>query len=725
MQSSVSLNNTIHKLLVAVALLAFPGVLTAQSNAREANLLLDAEQMQYKKFLESSALDPVYKTQLERFSSVVTDSLQEAFNNKPGATDSAILYILNANRYFLQTIRASVDFNQFALAELPVVLSDFPKVADAVFAHESPERIAAGWGTNRTQLMADVFRQYSAGKVFQQLADIRRVAVNANNILPFLERRPDFPFVDTALVFVAERNPVALLDYLTAKNNRITDSLKASARPLLRQLVSLAGDRNAAELAPFAAEMAEGRLTRDSVLSMRINNVPAYYQQLVNAVQRNRRIRLAGGPWGMQPALRTALHQKGVMFFVNHVNELHEAKDEVRFASLAPLRPIDLYYLLVSDEDELYTSSFLGIYYRLKDSLPYGHSDQLLSMVQYDQFRKFIRACAHYNVLGDYMSSMPDEARWNLLKDFVSNIDSNRATGLEDAMDVADAFIGLANEPIYRSMVGGLIDKNLNRCRDANSFYGVRLYGILKEVFLMVSDPVAQQSIFKKLGNYELLSVDSIRDKDNFVSQLVLFYGDDDGKASYQSFMSLFRNKTEWSVVQQPQWTEISSLAAVQPVRIYANLPLDHGTRLDEQAQKALLAYLGSMQIKPGVIVHRGHSYHLPTTLDYLQPYMKLAILGSCGGYKNLLTVAGKSPTAQIIATKQVGSKAINDPLLQQITSRISRKEDIRWPDFWTQMATDFSANPNTQGLWAEYVPPYRNLSLFVARLYNMDDASF
>ncbi|MFT4022281.1 MAG: hypothetical protein QM664_00695 [Flavihumibacter sp.] len=458
---------------------------------------------------------------------------------------------------------------------------------------------------------------------------------------------------------------------------------------------------------------------------MRINNVPAYYQQLVNSIQENRRSRLAGGAAGMLPALRTALHQKGTIFFVNHVNALHNAKEETRFASLTPLRPIDLYYLLVSDEDELYTSSFLGIYYRLKDSLVYGHADDLMRMVQYDQFRKFIRVCAHYNVLSDYLASMSDESRWSLLKDFISNIDSSRSSGLEDAMDVADAFTGLANEQIYRSMVGGLIEKNLNRCREANSFYGIRLYSILKEVFLMVSDPVAQQAIFRKLGNYELLSIDSVRDKDSIVDNLVLFYGDDDGKASYQSFMSLFKNKTEWSVVQQPQWTEISSLTALQPVRIYANLPLDHGTRQDETAQKALLAYLNEAQIKPGVIVHRGHSYHLPTTLEYLQPYMKLAVLGSCGGYKNLLTVAGKSPTAQIIATKQVGSKAINDPLLQQIIGRIGRKEDIHWPDFWAQMDAGFSADANTQGLWAEYVPPYRNLSLFVARLYNMDDASF
>lgn len=713
------------KILTACLLFSLPFAGNSQSNAREANLLLDAEQMQYVVYLKTATLDPVYKAPLERFSSVVTDSLQDSFNKRTNASDTDKLYILNANRYFLQTLRASLDFQNFALYELPVVLKDYPRVADDIFNKKGIRGFSGGWGTNRTQLMADVFRQYPEGKLLQQLADIRRVAVNPDNILPLIERRPEFPFTDTALLFIAERNPMTIVDYVATKNNRITDTIKSLNHPLLNQLVQLAGDRNAAELAPMAAEMAAGRITRDEILSKRTNDVPAYYQMLVNTIQENRRKRQAGGPLGMQPALRTALHQKGTAFFVNQINQLHEAKDEVRFKALERLRPIDLYYLLVTDEDELYTSSFLHIYRRLKDSLPLGHSDALMAQVQYDQFRKFIRACSHYNVLGDYLGGMPDDSRYNLLRDFVSNIDSNRSSGLEDAMDVADAFIGLSHEPIYRSMVFGLLDKNFNRCRQNNSFYGVRLYGVLKEVYQMVSDPASQQAVFKKLGNYELLSIDSIRDKDKVVNQLVLFYGDDDGKTSFQSFMALFKNKAEWEIITQEQWMEIKSLTAIQPIRIFANQPLDHGTAQDAIAQKALIAYLQGSGVKPGIIIHRGHSYHLPTTLEYLQPYMKLAILGSCGGYKNILTVAGKSPTAQIIATKQVGSKAINDPMIQEVNAMIGRQENIRWPDFWTRLGEQFSSNPSTRDLWAEYVPPYRNLSLFVARLYNQDDASF
>lgn len=62
--------------------------------------------------------------------------------------------------------------------------------------------------------MADAFRIYPVGKRLQQLADVRRVAVGAENLIPFLERRPDFPYKDTALVFIAERIPLKLVQYI-------------------------------------------------------------------------------------------------------------------------------------------------------------------------------------------------------------------------------------------------------------------------------------------------------------------------------------------------------------------------------------------------------------------------------------------------------------------------------------------------------------------------------
>lgn len=91
--------------------------------------------------------------------------------------------------------------------DIPYALEKFPEIAHAVVNNLPLQDIMAGFGAKRTQLMADAFRIYPVGKRLQQLADVRRVAVGAENLIPFLERRPDFPYKDTALVFIAERIP--------------------------------------------------------------------------------------------------------------------------------------------------------------------------------------------------------------------------------------------------------------------------------------------------------------------------------------------------------------------------------------------------------------------------------------------------------------------------------------------------------------------------------------
>jgi hypothetical protein len=63
-------------------------------------------------------------------------------------------------------------------------------------------------------------------------------------------------------------------------------------------------------------------------------------------------------------ALRNAIKQKSFAFYVNNINEQHNASDPVRFASVKGLRPEDIYYIITSSEEEMYTSSYLGLYKR-------------------------------------------------------------------------------------------------------------------------------------------------------------------------------------------------------------------------------------------------------------------------------------------------------------------------------------------------------------------------
>ncbi len=112
-----------------------------------------------------------------------------------------------------------------------------------------------------------------------------------------------------------------------------------------------------------------------------------------------------------------------------------------------------------------------------------------------------------------------------------------------------------------------------------------------------------------------------------------------------------------WKLSKNNYWVTIRSLSD-QPVIIYANLPLDTKQELDIQAQDSLKDYLEKQSLKPGILIHRGHSYHLSNTLKRLQPSVKLAVLGSCGGYNSVISVANINPDTQIIVTKKQDQNA-------------------------------------------------------------------
>ncbi len=60
-------------------------------------------------------------------------------------------------------------------------------------------------------------------------------------------------------------------------------------------------------------------------------------------------------------ALTTMLQSKGKDVFVREINALHDKPSSIRFKILDPLTPAELYYLIVLSEDEIYTSSYLGV----------------------------------------------------------------------------------------------------------------------------------------------------------------------------------------------------------------------------------------------------------------------------------------------------------------------------------------------------------------------------
>ena len=215
------------------------------------------------------------------------------------------------------------------------------------------------------------------------------------------------------------------------------------------------------------------------------------------------------------------------------------------------------------------------------------------------------------------------------------------------------------------------------------------------------------------------LSNKALTDDSGRVVEQVFFYGDEDrdGQNSYANFMAMFRNRSEWKVDERnPNWVTITSVKG-KPVYIYANRPLFGEDDPDAKAQEKLVEYLESKHLRPTIVIHRGHSYHLPSTLEKLAPSARIVVLGSCGGYNNLNEVLTICKDAHIISSKQVGTKTVNEPILQAINNQLVAGRDIDWIGMWTELSARFTSGAAKEK-FDDYIPPYKNLGAIFIKAY-------
>jgi AAA15 family ATPase/GTPase len=80
-----------------------------------------------------------------------------------------------------------------------------------------------------------------------------------------------------------------------------------------------------------------------------------------------------------------------------------------------------------------------------------------------------------------------------------------------------------------------------------------------------------------------------------------------------------------------------------------------------------------------------------------------------------------KSEDAQVISTKQVGSKTVNEPLLTLINKNLLEEKDIRWQELWDTLDKQLIKDKKAHAYFLDYIPPHKNIGLLVAKLYHDD----
>lgn len=534
------------------------------------------------------------------------------------------------------------------------------------------------------------------------------------NILTILSNHLSVPFADSLIIAMAYRNPEEVYNYASATNG-LAQKIGSVKDPLVQSISQMAKMESGRFCFPFLDKIYHHQISIDQILKLKEED-NGYYKMLVSTqIEYAGRAQKGDTPFVMH-VLTEKLRAKAIEPFINEINSLHEEKsDAVRFKKIDSLSSQELYYLCVLGEEEIYTSSYLGVYNRIFQRLATERSDTLLKRVHFDFYKKFIRMAAAYNELDDFLKRMDQGAAERLMKSFVNDLE--KSNSLEDAVDVADSYASI-NDADLKKLMLKQVQINLTKNRQSGNLRGQTIYQLLNTIFLsMENDQNANTTEVLPIQPMYKMPIETLKDATGKIVMEQFFYGDKDGLNTFNGFLNRYTN-SNWKITRKADWVEVSSVKGT-PIVIYANRPLDGEKELDAKAQENMGAYLDSLHASPTVILHRGHSYYVKQTIEQLPHSAKVILLGSCGGYQSLNTILNICPGAHIIASKQVGTGVVNITLIEAITETLRLGKDLNWPILWKNMEVKLLGEYKER--FDDYVPPHKNLGAIFIMAYQKE----
>lgn len=513
------------------------------------------------------------------------------------------------------------------------------------------------------------------------------------------------PYADNIVAAAAQVMPGTILSYAQS-SSQLSTLVRRNQDPLVKTIVQIADNsRNTLKVLPFLGAINRGEKTIKELDAI-ANDDDKYLQALVDLIVANEQMGRADIERELN--IRT-------MKYVREINALHNSSDAVRFKSIQGFRDVDYYVMMLGGQDEIYTSSFTrGPFALMIDKMGTKSGNQLLDELHYYHFRTFIRITAGFGRLSHFLATMEQPEKVKLMQQFVYNLEAGDDDDLTAAVDVADAYGSLKDTVIINFLKEEIV-KNYERVKASNSQKGIVVYGLLASIFNNnrnsdISDlPIPPITYLPTsditMGNPEIV-------------EQMFFYGDADGKAAYAMFLNSVRGDKRFKIDDRNKyWTVITSSNSKNKLTIYANKPLTEPE--DETAQRALKAYMDENNIVPTVIVHRGHSYFVPTTLEHITPDVKVVMLGSCGGYHNLSRILNTAADAHIISSKQMGTGVVNETILKQLHNDLMTKDEINWITMWQNLDKDFAKlRASDREYFSDYVPPNKNLGAIFIKAY-------
>lgn len=509
------------------------------------------------------------------------------------------------------------------------------------------------------------------------------------------------PYSMKVLEQCAYHAPASVKRYLYNPSHPVNYILQQSKSPVVKKIFEV-NPQLGYQSKPLLLleEIFAGRLTAKDAVAISANPT-LLYSSVVKILSKGKYI----GSYSIDHEMRDYS-----LRFVREINDKIAVGGSQPFYTVEGFTASELYFLMLYGREEVFTSTFNGLFNRFMMKLPGDDGSAFLASVNKNQFRDFLSLCSNYGVLEEFMAKFKTTDRQELLTSYISNLETER-DNLSSVVLVAEAISNLTDAPLLMAMQV-TIKSEYERVSKAKDQIGISIYGVLSSI--ISGNAKTEASWFRRISRQfsiapvSSLSLSTLFDNTGTCIEQMYFYNDDDGRSSFINFMNTYKNYTSWHVEDKYNYVRIYSTEG-RRIEILANKP-----EYEENGVNAINAYLQSKRETPTVIVHRGHSFHTEATLTKVPVSAKLVFVGSCGGFYKISIALENAPDAHIISTKQIGTKSVNDAMLLALNESIRQGKDIVWNDFWDKMRERFVNNQ----YFSDYIPPHKNLESTFIRAY-------
>ena len=511
----------------------------------------------------------------------------------------------------------------------------------------------------------------------------------------------EFPSIVNKL---AEQSPNSIKKYLASSDNPLIEQLKLSQDRSAKTILDIYNRyKFGSKSYVLLHKILNGELTIEKAHEIGNSDI-AYMRALMNiTIQKN--------PKGIHSVEEE--QNQVTLKYIREIND-HPSNAHPNLQIIQGFNTKELYSLMVLGKEEIFQFAFDHFYRSFNSGLGNANLIDFLPSVNHYKYREFCVLMANFRKFPELLNKNTTiEQRRKFIENF-AHIDFTDVKCIEQAAAVCE-FINNCDHYEIQTI---LQEKIIDEYKEAES----KKDQLALAVYSLLASNIGHRSIVnnewytsmeKKFNKYTLsyIDINDIKNKHNKIIEVCYFYNDDDGVVSFNSYINTFKSMPKWYVQDIGSYYYISSLEG-NDYDIFANKP-----QYELVGQNSIREYLLVNKLEPSIIVHRGHSYHSQKTIDQMVGSPRFIFMGSCGGYYKISELLVRSPNAQILSTKQVGTMSLNDPMLKVIHETFRNNQNIDWPTFWSNQEAKYSTHKD----FKMYVPPHKNNgALFVNAFFKV-----